>query len=40
MAGFLVPRETYLLPANTAAIVARLWEVECLSALDEDELSS
>lgn len=39
MAGFLVPRETYLLPRTTAAIVARLWEVECLDSLDEDDLS-
>lgn len=35
MAAFLVPRETLLLPPNTAAIVARMWEVECMEALDE-----
>lgn len=40
MAAFLVPRETYLLPRATAAIVARLWEVECLGTMDEDDLSA
>ena len=36
MAAFLVPRTATLLPPNTAAIVARLWEVEAMGALVDD----
>ena len=36
MAAFLVPSAMHLLPRTTATIVARLWEVECLEAIDED----
>lgn len=35
MAAFLVPRAASLLPAPTAALVARLWEVEALAATSE-----
>ena len=35
MAAFLVPRAALLLPASTAAIVARLWEVEALRATSD-----
>lgn len=36
MAAFLVPRETLRLPPNTAAIVARMWEVEAMESLTEE----
>lgn len=36
MAGFLVPRETFLLPPTTAALVARIWEIEQIGQLDDD----
>lgn len=36
MAAFLVPSTMQLLPPTTASIVSRLWEVECLEAVDED----
>ena len=37
MAAFLVPPTTFLLPPTMANIVARLWEVECLGAIDDSD---
>ena len=40
MAVFLLPAHMQTLTPTLGAIVSRLWEVECLGTLDDDDLSA